>query len=355
MSSKVSSWLGDRTGIRGILPGAGLCIIVTALAMAAELIETSLFGKAWLEALVLAILIGALIRTFAQPAPRFDRGITFGAKTLLEVAVVLLGASVSAAAIADAGFGLMAGIAGVVMVSIMLSFGIGRAFGLPHNMALLVACGNSICGNSAIAATAPVIGANGKDVAASIAFTAVLGVVAVIGLPLLVPALGLTAGQYGVFAGLTVYAVPQVLAATAPVAALSVQIGTLVKLARVLMLGPVIVVLALLSDIRRKADASAAGAPAQARPRLSQIVPWFIIGFLVMMALRSFGLLPQASLQPIASAANTLTIISMAALGLTVDIRAVAKAGPRVTSTVILSLLALGVVSYALIVLLKVA
>ena len=343
--------------VRDIVPGASLCIVVTALAMAAQLIETTLLGKAWLEALVLAILIGALIRTFASPAARFDRGITFGAKTLLEVAVVLLGASVSAAAIADAGPALIFGIAGVVVVSITMSFGIGRALGLPYNMALLVACGNSICGNSAIAATAPVIGANGKDVAASIAFTAVLGVVAVIGLPMLVPALGLSAGQYGVLAGLTVYAVPQVLAATAPVAALSVQIGTLVKLARVLMLGPVILVLALIGERQRKAAAAKApaGATVHARPRLGQIVPWFIIGFLVMMALRSFGVLPEASLQPIGSAANTLTIISMAALGLTVDIGAVAKAGPRVTTTVILSLLALGVISYALIILLKVA
>jgi uncharacterized integral membrane protein (TIGR00698 family) len=349
--------LGIINKVRNIVPGASLCIVVTALAMAAQLIETTLLGKAWLEALVLAILIGALIRTFASPAARFDRGITFGAKTLLEVAVVLLGASVSAAAIADAGPALIFGIAGVVVVSITMSFGIGRALGLPYNMALLVACGNSICGNSAIAATAPVIGANGKDVAASIAFTAVLGVVAVIGLPMLVPALGLSAGQYGVLAGLTVYAVPQVLAATAPVAALSVQIGTLVKLARVLMLGPVILVLALIGERQRKAAAAKApaGATVHARPRLGQIVPWFIIGFLVMMALRSFGVLPEASLQPIGSAANTLTIISMAALGLTVDIGAVAKAGPRVTTTVILSLLALGVISYALIILLKVA
>ena len=83
-------------------------------------------------------------------------------------------------------------------------------------MAVLVACGNSICGNSAIAAVAPVIGADGKDVAASIAFTAVLGVLVVLGLPLLVPLLRLSETQYGVLAGLTVYAVPQVLAATAP-------------------------------------------------------------------------------------------------------------------------------------------
>ena len=84
-------------------------------------------------------------------------------------------------------------------------------------MAILVACGNAICGNSAIAAVAPVIGADSKDVAAVIAFTAVLGVLMVLGLPLFVPLAGLSRHQYGVLAGLTVYAVPQVLAATVPV------------------------------------------------------------------------------------------------------------------------------------------
>ena len=116
---------------------------------------------------------------------------------------------------------MLLGIASVVAVAILASYGIGRLLGLPVRMALLVACGNSICGNSAIAAVAPVIGADGDDVAASIAFTAVLGVLAVLGLPLLAPLLGLSGHQYGVLAGLTVYAVPQVLAATAPVIAIT--------------------------------------------------------------------------------------------------------------------------------------
>src|SRR5690606_25838146 len=164
--------------------------------------------------------------------------ISFSAKTILEVAVVLLGASISASTIIAAGPGLVLGIACVVAIALVGSYLIGRALKLPHRMAVLVACGNSICGNSAIAATAPVIGADSEDVAASIAFTAILGVVVVLCLPMLVPLLGLTNSQYGVLAGLTVYAVPQVLAATAPVATISVQMGTLVKLVRVLMLGP---------------------------------------------------------------------------------------------------------------------
>jgi len=183
---------------------------------------------------------------------RWKAGIAFSAKTLLEIAVLLLGASISASMIIAAGPLLIVGIAGIVVVAIVASYGIGRALRLPHRMALLVACGNSICGNSAIAAVAPIIGADGEDVAASIAFTAVLGVLVVLGLPLLPAVLHLTELQYGVLAGLTVYAVPQVLAAAMPLGTVAVQMGTLVKLVRVLMLGPVVLCLSLLT--RRMCD-----------------------------------------------------------------------------------------------------
>jgi len=310
-----------------------------------------LFGRAWLETLVLAILLGAAIRTAWRPGARWKPGIDFSAKALLEVAVVLLGASLSAATVLAVGAGLLLGIAAVVAVAIPVSYAIGRALGLPARMAVLVACGNSICGNSAIAAVAPVIGAEARDVAASIAFTAVLGVLVVLGLPLLVPLLGLSHGQYGVLAGLTVYAVPQVLAATAPVASLSAQVGTLVKLVRVLMLGPVVVALSLLAPRLRGPGEG----PAPARPPLAKLLPWFILGFLGLAALRSLDWLPPAMLGPVAMAASVLTILSMAALGLGVDVRTVARSGGRVVAAGVASLLVLGLVSLGLIRILGVA
>ena len=321
-----------------ILPGVALCAAVTLGAVALQALETQLLGRAWLESLVLAILLGTVIRTALPLAPAFHAGIDFSAKYLLEIAVVLLGASVSAGAVAAAGPALLVGIALVVAVAILASYGIGRLLGLPKRMAILVACGNSICGNSAIAATAPVIGADSDDVAGAIAFTAVLGVVVVLCLPLLAPLLGLSPVQYGIFAGLTVYAVPQVLAATAPVAALSVQVGTLVKLVRVLMLGPVILLLSLTVN---SPDAK------RASPR--RLVPWFITGFVVLMAARSFDLIPQAALAPMGSLATVLTVVSMAALGLGVDARAVGRAGGRVTLAAVASLVVLGAVSLMLI------
>ncbi|CAO3426799.1 YeiH family protein [Azospirillum endophyticum] len=340
--------------IHALLPGLGLCVAVTALAFAAAAAEVALFGEAWIEALVLAILIGTALRTAWTPPARWHPGIAFSAKILLEVAVILLGASVSAATILSAGPALLLGIAGVVALALLAGFGIGRLLGLPVRMAVLVACGNAICGNSAIAAVAPVIDAHGDDVAASIAFTAVLGVAVVLGLPLLGMGLRLSGVQYGALAGLTVYAVPQVIAAAAPLGATAVQVGTLVKLVRVLMLGPVCLLLSLLAP-RLGGEAADAGAERPcpmrppARPPVHHLVPWFIQGFLAMIALRSFDLIPQAALPVMEHAASLLTVVSMAALGLGVDVRTVARAGGRVTAAVVLSLLALGTISLTLI------
>ena len=316
--------------LRAALPGLLLCAGVSAASLVLAAGETALFGRAWIESLVLAILLGAAVKTIRGVDGRFQPGIELGARLLLEIAVVLLGASVSAAALLGQGLVLVAGIAALVALAIAVGYAIGRARSLPPKMALLVACGNAICGNSAIAAVAPVIDAEGQDVAAAIAFTAVLGVLVVLALPLLAGPLALSPAQYGMFAGLTVYAVPQVLAATAPVSAASVHVGTLVKLLRVLMLGPVVLVLSVLGRQERP------------RPALSALLPWFIAGFLALLALRSLDAIPPALLTPMHEAAGLFTIMSMAALGLGVDARAVVRAGGRVAAAVVLSLLALG-------------
>jgi len=337
------------------MPGLLLCALVTFAAMAMQVAEERLFGRVWLEALVLAILLGTTIRTAWTPSTRWSPGISFSAKTLLEVAVLLLGTSVSIRTIMAVGPALLAGIVLVVVASIIISYGIGRTLGLRQRVALLVACGNSICGNSAIAAVAPVIGADSADVASSIAFTAVLGVIVVLTLPLMIPLVGLTGTQYGVLAGLTVYAVPQVLAATAPIGVIAVQTGTLVKLVRVLMLGPVVLVLSLLANRLRKETEGPAPhltldkRSARGRPALHQLVPWFVVGFLGLAALRSAGLVPHEALDPAATAASLLMIVAMAALGLGVNFRVVASAGARVTGAVTISLLLLGAISLGLI------
>jgi uncharacterized integral membrane protein (TIGR00698 family) len=330
-----------------LLPGILLCVAITIIATLLEAIEVHFAGHAYLEALVLAILLGVAVRTAWTPDQRFRPGVAVSAKFVLECAIVMLGASVSVTTIFALGPVLIFGIAGIVALALGISYAICRALGLPLRMSILVACGNSICGNSAIAAVAPVIGADGDDIASSISFTAVLGVIVVLTLPLLVPILQLSLTQYGVLAGLTVYAVPQVLAATLPIGALSNQVGTVVKLVRVLMLGPVVLGISLFAS---KLRPGAIRNPSNSRrPQLQELVPWFIVGFLLVLIVRSLGLIPQIVLPPIAGTAAILTTLAMAALGLGVDIRVVARTGLRVTLAVTVSLIILGVMSYLLI------
>ena len=333
-----------------LLPGLTVTAVVSTAAWLVARGEEIAFGHPIIEALVVAILIGMAVRTLRAPRARETRGIRFAAKEVLEVAVLLLGASVDLPLLLRAGPALAVGIVLLVVVGLGASYTLGRALGLPRKLAVLVACGNSICGNSAIAAVAPVIDAEPEHIASSVAFTAILGVFVVLGLPLLVRPLGLSFYQYGVLAGLTVYAVPQVLAAAFPVSALSGQVGTLVKLVRVLMLGPVVLFFALVSRSRLAARDSRLGAVGtRPRPRLSQLVPWFIVGFLALAALRSVGVIPAAAAADAKAVSSWLTIGAMAALGLGVDLRAVSRVGRPVVLTVVGSLATLIVLSVTLI------
>lgn len=322
--------------IADIFPGLMLAGAVAIAAYGGEWIEQQLFGAIYVDGLVLAILAGTLIHTLLGMPARYAKGIRFAAKTVLEIAIVLLGGTISAAAVLASGPWMIFAVMLVVLVALTLSYTVARMLGLDERLATLVACGNSICGNSAIMATAPVIDAPAEDVAASIAFTAALGILVVVLLPLAFLFLGISEWQYGVIAGLSVYAVPQVLAATVPVGVMSTQIGTLVKLMRVLMLGPVVLFVGLRQGRRRRVPLS-----------LSVLVPWFIIGFLLMMGARSFSLLPEAALPTLGTMSANLTLIAMAALGLSVDLRSIAASGGRVLAAGLLSILILVVLAIA--------
>jgi uncharacterized integral membrane protein (TIGR00698 family) len=319
--------------LRNLAPGIIASVIVTVAALIVGWGEEVVFRRAIIEPLVLAILIGMAVRTLRGDRPNEDPGVRFVAKPVLELAVFLLGATMDVPRLFASGPMLAVGIVALVAAALGSGYLIGRAAGLPHKLAILVSCGNAICGNSAIAAVAPVIDADRKDVAASIALTAVLGLVAVLGLPLLMIPLGYSNYQYGVLTGLTVYAVPQVLAAAFAVSQLSGQVATAVKLGRVLMLGPVVVGFSLFS--RRRGEAAVAG------KRAPSPLPMFVVGFALLAALRSIHAIPDRVADDAKVVAGWLTIAAMAALGLGVDLQSVRQVGSRVITAVAGSLAAI--------------
>lgn len=323
-SSATTNWQGAA----GIAPGLLLCLVVGGGAQALGALETAVLGRAWLEPLVLAILLGAVVRSLVDLPQITSRGIRFSAKTLLDCAVALLGASLSISALESLGLVSFLLIAAIVLVGLTGAFMIGRLLGLERRLAMLIAAGNAICGNSAIAAVAPVIGARDEEIASAISLTALTGVALVLVLPTAVTILGMPLNHYALLTGLTVYAVPQVIAAAAPFGTPVVTLATFIKLARVLLLGPVTFLLSLAAPLfTPPEDPGARAVKARLLP-----VPWFIIAFLLLAGVRWIGLLPPAWVTALGFTSNLLAVIAMAALGFGVRLQSLLEVGPRVTA-----------------------
>lgn len=325
------------------LPGIAFAAAITVVAILLAMLEKRLFGYEILEPLVLGLILGIAIRSIWGVPAILLPGIAFAAKQILEFAIVLLGASLDLHQLANAGSKLLLAVLVSVSVTIVTGIVVGRAAGLGTRLAILVAVGNAICGNSAIAAVAPAIRAKKEEIASAIALTAVFGVGVVLTLPLLIPVFDLSNERYGVIAGLTVYAVPQVLAATFPVSAESGQFGSLVKLTRVLLLGPVVAFFAWRTSRNEARDAQdhtgiGAAAPDAGKRfgfgSITKYLPWFVIGFVLFAILRTVNVIPDSTGASVQNVSRTLTAVAMTALGLTVDVKSVRKGGAKVALTV---------------------
>lgn len=318
----------SRSTASRLLPGVLVTALLGVLAWLAVRVITSYAARLAIDAVVVAILAGILMRAVWEPGDRTAPGIDFSAKQVLEVAIVLLGLSTDMGWMLRAGAPLAGGIAMVTVLAFGAGLFWGRLFGLAPSHALLVAAGNAICGNSAIAAVAAVTGAPREETASSVAYTAVLSLGLVLLLPLVGEWLALGEVPYGVATGLTVYAVPQVLAAAYPVSLRAGQVGTMVKLVRVLMLIPLVTALAI-------------RAHRWGRVPLHRLVPWYVLAFLLAAGARSAGWIPEPVAQVGQLASHALTIMAMAALGLGVEGHLLRRVGWRTAATATVSLLTL--------------
>lgn len=283
-----------------------------------------------------AVLLGAVAAN-ARALPSSARpGLRLAVKKLLRVGVVLLGFSLPLLSILQLGVPVI----GLVVLTLTTTLGVttwlGLRMGLGRARSLLIATGFAICGASAIAAMEKTAEADEDDVATAVAMVTIWGTVAMIAIPLLQGPLGLSDQELGVWAGASVHEVGQVIAAAGPAGAAAVSLAVVVKLTRVLLLAPVV---AGVSVLQRRSQPLPDGASAAGkRPPL---VPVFVLGFLVCVALRSLGLVPDAAL-PLIEHAQTLALAAaLFALGTGVRLRTLRQSGG--------SALALGAVSTLLV------
>ena len=304
------------------LLGVAICLALAALSV---FLETLLPGGV-LGASIIALFLGTIINSFFHPA-WIRPALKFTSKRVLKVAIILLGASLSVSTILEVG-----GMTFFVIIFTFLTCFLGghfvrKLFGLNWKLGNLISAGTGICGGSAVAAIAPVIDADDKDIAFALSSTFLFDMVMVAVYPLLGMALGMNDIAYGIWAGTSVNDTASVVAAGYAFSEAAGDFATMVKLTRTLAIIPTVLVFAFIGTRIKQKELSAESEGK--RVNLMKVIPWFIGGFLLLAAVNSLGLIPTAIGGSIKSASKFLMVTALAAIGLNTSLTDFKRAGLR--------------------------
>lgn len=279
---------------RGLLLAAGVAVV----ARIAHQLLPGPAGKL-VSDIVIAILLGLFIRNVIGLAPGYDPGVKFAVVRILRLGIVLLGLRLSLQDIAATGGAAMLLVFACITIALATAYAAGRLFKIPPRLAALIGVGTSICGNTAIVATAPAIGAKEEEVSFAVAVITLFGLIAVVTYPIIGQALGLGNTAFGLWAGTAVNDTSQVVAVGAAHSPEALSVATVVKLMRNTIMAPLIIVMGLL--LRQRGSSDPAN-PRSVVPRGGILIPWFVIGFLTMSLIRtsgiSAGILPRDVARP---------------------------------------------------------
>lgn len=305
---------------RSIVPGLALAGVAAAASFA---LTTVVHG---LSALLVAIVLGIAFRNLVRLPERVEAalapGLAVASRRVLRIGIVLLGLQLVLGDILRLGPAMILVVVAIVTVGILSSLLLGRVLGISPTQRLLIACGFSICGAAAVAAVDGVIETeDDEEVVVAVALVVLFGTLMIPVLPLAASVLGLGQLQAGLWAGGSIHEVAQVVAAGSAIGGAGLAAAVVVKLARVLMLAPV---LAVISVSRRRALKRL-----DAGDKRPPIVPLFVVGFIAMVLLRSTGIVP-ASVVSVASGVETaLLAAAMFALGAGVRIATFRRVGVK--------------------------
>ena len=325
MNPMLMEWKKIAREIPPAIPGLILVLGVALLARWLQsLIPGPTLNKAISEILV-AVLIGLLVRNILGPLANMQPGIAFSLHRLLRLGIILLGLRLSLQDVIATGLASLILIVVCITLALSLAFLAGRVFKIPIRLATLIGVGTAICGNSAIVATAPTIDAKEDEVGFAVATITLFGLLAVIFYPIIGQTLHLTDKVFGVWAGTAVNDTSQVVATAAAYSQASLNIATIVKLTRNTLMAPIIVIIGLI--YQRLGEQTKA-----TKMTLGKLVPWFVLGFLALSLLRTlgvaFGVLPQnvdqpgvllagaAILKVVDEASRFFILMALAAIGL---------------------------------------
>ena len=300
--------------------GVAICFAVAALSVFLEkLIPGELLGAS-----IIALFAGTIINSFFHPA-WIKPALKFTSKKILKAAIILLGASLSVSTIMSVGKMTFF----VMIFTFAMCFGGGyfvrKVFGLNWKLGNLISAGTGICGGSAIAAIAPVIDADDKDIAFAMSSTFLFDMVMIALYPLMGKALGMSDIAYGIWAGTSVNDTASVVASGYAFSEAAGDFATMVKLTRTIAIIPTVLVFAYIGTRIKQKEMKAENNGQKVN--LVKIVPWFIGGFLLLAVLNSIGFIPAAVSGIMKSTSKFLMVTALAAIGLGTSITDFKKAG----------------------------
>ncbi|GAA1811846.1 YeiH family protein [Nesterenkonia flava] len=324
-----------RGAARRIMPGAVLALVVAAVAHR--------FIAAWvpgLSAMLLAVLAGIALRTLGWVPRWAEAGFSWVAKFLLRIGIVVLGLQLAVGDILGLGWEVLVVIGVTSAVTFFGMLLLAPAVRAERTTAILLATGTAICGASAVAAAASVLDrGDGMDrrgqplqavTATALAVVTLCGTALLFGLPALAGVLGLGERLTGVLIGASVHEVGQVVAAGGLVGAVALAAATTVKLARVLLLAPLMLGLGL---VQGRSEGTGR----------TTLVPWFVVGFLVAVGLNSLFGVERAAGETLGALTTLLLTVAMVGIGAGVDLRQLRRTGgPALALGLLGSVLAVG-------------
>lgn len=307
------------------IPGILLCFAIA--------IPAWFLGK-WLPVVggpVFAILLGMILTLIVPKKKWCKEGVTFTSKKILQYAVILLGFGMNLLQILEQGMQSLPIILSTISISLVMAWILYKTLHLQKNSAILIGVGSSICGGSAIAATAPVIDANDEEVAQSISVIFLFNIAAALLFPTLGGILGLSNEGFGIFAGTAVNDTSSVTAAATAWDGIhgsnTLDTATIVKLTRTLAIIPITLVLALLRT--RGLHKDGANENPGTKVSFKKIFPFFVLFFVLASVITTVFQLPAAVTDPLKELSKFLIIMAMAAIGWNTNIVHLIKSGGK--------------------------
>ncbi|MGW5123385.1 YeiH family protein [Streptomyces sp. NPDC004069] len=293
------------------LPGLALAVGVALVATALGRLVPVVGGP------VAGIVLGVLVAVVVRPGARLRPGIAFAGRGVLQGAVVVLGAQLSLGQVLRVGVGSLPVMIVTLAACLAAAYWIGRRLGIVGDLRTLIGVGTGICGASAIAAVTPVIGAAEAEVAYAVSTIFVFNIAAVLTFPVVGHLLGMSQQAFGLFAGTAVNDMSSVVAAATTYGGAAADHAVVVKLARTLLIIPICLGLSALARRRARLAAGPDGTPGAVR--VGRLVPWFLVGFLVLAAVNTAGLVPSGAHGPLSTLAVFLITVALSAIGLSTE------------------------------------